>query len=48
MASNYNSRPKIAEILVNGTEYFTVRNRETYEDLVKHESMPEHIKKSDE
>ena len=48
MASNYNSRPKIAEILVNGAEYFTVRNRETYEDLVKHENVPEHIKKSDE
>jgi diaminopimelate decarboxylase len=48
MASNYNSRPKIAEILVNGTEYYTVRNRETYEDLVKHENVPEHIKKADE
>jgi len=48
MSSNYNSRPKIAEILVNGAEYFTVRMRETYEDLVKHENVPEHIKKSDE
>jgi diaminopimelate decarboxylase len=48
MSSNYNSRPKIAEILVSGTEYFTVRDRETYEDLVKHENIPEHIKRAHE
>jgi len=47
MSSNYNSRPKIAEILVNGTECYIVRKRETYDDLVRHENVPEHIKKSD-
>jgi diaminopimelate decarboxylase len=34
MASNYNSRPRAAEVLVDGTEARLVRRRETYEDLV--------------
>ncbi len=37
MASNYNTRPRAAEILVNGSEVKVVRQRETYEDLVRHE-----------
>src|SRR2546422_2463302 len=34
MASNYNARPRAAEVLVDGTGYTIVRRRETYEDLV--------------
>jgi diaminopimelate decarboxylase len=34
MASNYNTRPRAAEILVNRNEPRLVRRRETYEDLV--------------
>ena len=30
MASNYNSRPRAAEVMVRGSEYFVVRERETY------------------
>jgi diaminopimelate decarboxylase len=34
MASNYNTRPRAAEILVNGSKARVVRRRETYEDLL--------------
>jgi len=34
MASNYNSRPRAAEILVDGDKGIVARRRETYEDLV--------------
>jgi diaminopimelate decarboxylase len=40
MASNYNSRPRAAEVLVEGSRYTIVRRRETYEDLVAGEVMP--------
>ncbi|MCY2967436.1 MAG: diaminopimelate decarboxylase, partial [Planctomycetota bacterium] len=36
MSSNYNSRPKACEVLVDGTSHRLVRRRETYEDLVAH------------
>jgi diaminopimelate decarboxylase len=34
MASNYNTRPRAAEILVSGDKVQLVRRRETFEDLV--------------
>jgi diaminopimelate decarboxylase len=37
MASNYNSRPRPAEILVRGNEFSIIRERETFEDLIKGE-----------
>jgi diaminopimelate decarboxylase len=37
MASNYNTRPRAAEILVEGGQARLVRRRETYEDLVLQE-----------
>ncbi len=40
MASNYNSRPRAAEILVEGGTYHIIRNRETYEDLIRGEKIP--------
>jgi diaminopimelate decarboxylase len=36
-SSNYNARPRAAEVLVDGTEWRVVRRRETYEDLVRGE-----------
>lgn len=36
-SSNYNSRPRSAEILVEGNHYEVVRKRETHEDLVRGE-----------
>ena len=34
MSSNYNSRPRPCEVLVNGNKFCVARRRETYEDLV--------------
>jgi diaminopimelate decarboxylase len=39
MASNYNTRPRAAEVLVDGNRYTIVRRRETYEDLVAGEAV---------
>lgn len=40
MSSNYNFRPRPAEVMVEGDSYRVIRRRETYEDLVRleHES----------
>jgi diaminopimelate decarboxylase len=35
LSSNYNSRPRAAEVLVKGDKYQVIRKRETYEDLVR-------------
>jgi diaminopimelate decarboxylase len=40
MASNYNFRPRPAEVLVANGSWKIVRRRETYEDLVRLESDP--------
>jgi diaminopimelate decarboxylase len=37
MSSNYNSRPRAAEVLVEGSSHKLIRRRETYEDLVRPE-----------
>jgi diaminopimelate decarboxylase len=36
-SSNYNSRPRAAEVLVEGANWRVIRKRETYEDLVRGE-----------
>ena len=41
MASNYNSRPKTPEVLVKDDAIMVIRERETYEDLIRGESIPE-------
>jgi diaminopimelate decarboxylase len=43
MSSNYNSRPRIAEVLVKGNRYGVIKKRETYKDLVKGEVIPEFL-----
>jgi diaminopimelate decarboxylase len=37
MSSNYNARPRAAEVLVDGANHRLIRRRETYEDLVRTE-----------
>ncbi len=37
MSSNYNSRPRAAEIMVDGTRATPIRQRETFEDIVRGE-----------
>ncbi len=44
MSSNYNSRPRAAEVMVKGKEHFLIRKRETYEDLVRNERIPKVLK----
>jgi diaminopimelate decarboxylase len=39
MSSNYNARPRAAEVMVDGEEFFEVRRRETIENLVSGESL---------
>lgn len=39
MASNYNGRPRPAEVLVNGDTWRIIRQRETFEDFVRHETV---------
>jgi len=39
MSSNYNSRPRGAEVLVDGKNVRLIRRRETYADLVAHERV---------
>jgi len=40
MSSNYNSRPRAPEILVDGDNFHVVRKRESFEDLVSGETIP--------
>jgi len=39
MASNYNARPRAIEVLVDGSRWAVIAARETYEDLVRRESL---------
>ncbi|MBH0191119.1 MAG: diaminopimelate decarboxylase [Nitrospira sp.] len=40
MSSNYNSRPRVPEVLIRGGEIHVIRQRETYDDLIKGETIP--------
>ncbi|HID30340.1 MAG TPA: diaminopimelate decarboxylase [Desulfobacterales bacterium] len=40
MSSNYNSRPRVPEVMVKEDHFHVVRARESYEDLTKGESIP--------
>ncbi len=44
MSSNYNSRPRAAEVLVKEDRFHVIRRRETWEDLIQCESMPDFLK----
>jgi len=39
LSSNYNSRPRAVEVLVEGAAWRVVRRRETFEDLVRGETL---------
>ncbi len=43
MSSNYNSRPRVAEVLVRGDSFSIIRQRETFEDLVRLEAVPDYL-----
>lgn len=44
MSSNYNARPRVPEVMVKGDEYYITRRRESYEDLVMGEEVPEDLR----
>ena len=39
MASNYNTRVRAAEVMVDGDQHYCVRERESFDDLIRGESM---------
>jgi len=39
MSSNYNSRPRSAEVMVDGDQHYLVRERESFDDLVRGENL---------
>ncbi|KKM71701.1 hypothetical protein LCGC14_1427950 [marine sediment metagenome] len=44
MSSPYNSRPRPAEILLNDGHCFKIREEETFDDLLKSQCVPEHLR----
>jgi diaminopimelate decarboxylase len=39
MASNYNSRPRTPELLINGSEVHVIRERDSFEDIIRNEKI---------
>ena len=46
MSTNYNSRPRVPEVLVRDDRMFVIRRREDYEDLVRGEEIPDFLIKN--
>ena len=45
MSYQYNGRLRAAEVLVNGSESVLIREREQFEDMIRHTHVPEYLKK---
>ena len=45
MSYQYNGRLRAAEVLVNNGEAQLIRDRETFEDMIRHTHVPEYLKK---
>jgi diaminopimelate decarboxylase len=43
MSTNYNSRTKVAEVIVRDDQMFVIRQRESYEDLIRGEKIPDFL-----
>ncbi len=43
MSSNYNSRPRVSEVMVAGDRFHIIREREEYYDLVEAEKIPDFL-----
>jgi diaminopimelate decarboxylase len=39
MSSNYNSRRRVAEVMVKGDKYYLIRSRENFDDLIRQEKV---------
>jgi len=44
MSSNYNSHPRPPEVMVDGEEFVVVRERESIEDIMRGETIPDSLK----
>ncbi|MBF0521867.1 MAG: diaminopimelate decarboxylase [Candidatus Omnitrophica bacterium] len=44
MSSNYNIRPRVAEVMVKGATWEIIKQRETFSDLVRGETIPKFLK----
>jgi diaminopimelate decarboxylase len=44
MSSTYNTRPLVPEVLVSGEKFSVIRKRQTYEELLAAESIPDWLK----
>jgi diaminopimelate decarboxylase len=44
MSSNYNSRPRVPEVLVTGETWSLIRERESYDDLIRGETIPGYLR----
>lgn len=44
MASNYNTRCRVPEVMVKGSQFEIVRKREVFKDLIRGERIPEFLK----
>jgi len=44
MSSTYNSRPRVCEVMVKGDRFYTVRERERFEDLIRGERVPDFLR----
>lgn len=43
MSTNYNTRPRVAEVLVRDDQMFVIRRREEYDDLIRGEEIPDFL-----
>ncbi len=43
MSSNYCSRPKVPEVMVKGDTYSVTNRRQSYEDLIRNETIPDFL-----
>ena len=41
MASEYNTRPLIPEVLVNGDQFAVIRARPSYDEIINRDSLPD-------
>ena len=44
MSYQYNGRLRPAEVLVKDGKSWLIRDRETYDDMVRHVHVPDHLK----
>ena len=44
MSSPYNSRPRPAELLIRNGDLYKIRNEETFDDLIRNQTVPEYLR----